>query len=83
LNIALRHLRYFVALHECLSFFARALAEHARVLGNGLARGTMLCPLANRRRVNAMKVVDDARRMGARKWLRAENAWAAPATSMR
>jgi len=63
--------------------FARALADHARGLGNGLAQGTMLCPFANRRRVNAMTMVDDARRMGARKWLGAENAWAAPATSMR
>ncbi len=49
--------------------FARALVDHARglTIGNGLAQGTMLGPLANRRRVSAMeKMVDDARRKGAR-----------------
>ena len=35
----------------------RALVDHARglTIGNGLAQGTMLGPLANRRRVSAME----------------------------
>lgn len=48
--------------------FARALVKHAEglKLGNGLAEGTNLGPLANARRLTAMaKVVDDARAKGA------------------
>jgi len=49
--------------------FTRALVEHAERLkiGDGLADGTTLGPLANPRRVEAMrKLVDDARAKGAR-----------------
>jgi succinate-semialdehyde dehydrogenase/glutarate-semialdehyde dehydrogenase len=48
--------------------FARALVKHAEGLrlGNGLAEGTTLGPLANARRLTAMaKVIDDARAKGA------------------
>jgi succinate-semialdehyde dehydrogenase/glutarate-semialdehyde dehydrogenase len=48
--------------------FARALVKHAEglKLGDGLAEGTTLGPLANTRRLSAMaKVVDDARAKGA------------------
>ncbi|QQX86627.1 NAD-dependent succinate-semialdehyde dehydrogenase [Cupriavidus necator] len=48
--------------------FAAALVTHAESLsvGDGLAEGTTLGPLANARRVTAMtSVVDNARRMGA------------------
>jgi succinate-semialdehyde dehydrogenase/glutarate-semialdehyde dehydrogenase len=48
--------------------FAEALVKHAQglKLGDGLAEGTTLGPLANARRVAAMAhVVDDARRKGA------------------
>ena len=49
--------------------FAAALVKHAQglKLGDGLAAGTNLGPLANSRRVTAMtKVMDDARAKGAR-----------------
>jgi succinate-semialdehyde dehydrogenase/glutarate-semialdehyde dehydrogenase len=49
--------------------FVRALVEHAQKLklGNGLAEGTTLGPLANARRLTAMdKVVSDARKRGAK-----------------
>jgi succinate-semialdehyde dehydrogenase / glutarate-semialdehyde dehydrogenase len=49
--------------------FAAALVKHAQglKLGDGLAEGTNLGPLANSRRVTAMaKVMDDARAKGAR-----------------
>jgi succinate-semialdehyde dehydrogenase/glutarate-semialdehyde dehydrogenase len=49
--------------------FVRALVDHAQklVLGNGLAEGTTLGPLANARRLTAMdKVVSDARKRGAK-----------------
>src|SRR5512140_194101 len=49
--------------------FVRALVGHAEKLklGNGLAEGTTLGPLANARRLTAMgKVVSDARQRGAR-----------------
>ncbi|MDP9898425.1 NAD-dependent succinate-semialdehyde dehydrogenase [Variovorax ginsengisoli] len=49
--------------------FARALVKHAESLklGDGLAEGTTLGPLANPRRLNAMaKVMDDARAKGAK-----------------
>src|SRR5690606_13557777 len=49
--------------------FTRALAQYAQSLklGDGLAEGTTLGPLANPRRVAAMeKMVADARRRGAR-----------------
>lgn len=49
--------------------FARALTRHAEglKLGDGLAEGTQLGPLANARRVAAMtKLLDDARRKGAK-----------------
>jgi len=49
--------------------FVRALASHAEklALGNGLAEGTTLGPLANARRLTAMdKIVGDARHRGAR-----------------
>ncbi len=48
--------------------FAEALVKHAQSLklGDGLAEGTTLGPLANARRVAAMaQVIDDARRKGA------------------
>jgi succinate-semialdehyde dehydrogenase/glutarate-semialdehyde dehydrogenase len=48
--------------------FARALVKHAEGLrlGDGLAEGTTLGPLANARRLTAMaKVIDDARAKGA------------------
>ncbi|MFZ5549671.1 MAG: NAD-dependent succinate-semialdehyde dehydrogenase [Pseudomonadota bacterium] len=48
--------------------FARALVKHAEglKLGNGLAEGTNMGPLANARRLTAMaKVVEDARAKGA------------------
>ncbi|SHN20420.1 NAD-dependent succinate-semialdehyde dehydrogenase [Rhizobacter sp. OV335] len=48
--------------------FAQALVQHAEKLklGDGLAEGTTLGPLANARRLGAMaKVVDDARKRGA------------------
>ena len=48
--------------------FATALVQHAEKLklGDGLAEGTTLGPLANARRLGAMaKVVDDARKRGA------------------
>jgi succinate-semialdehyde dehydrogenase/glutarate-semialdehyde dehydrogenase len=48
--------------------FAEALVKHAQglKLGDGLAEGTTLGPLANARRVSAMaQVIDDARRKGA------------------
>jgi len=48
--------------------FAAALVKHAQglKLGDGLAEGTTLGPLANARRLSAMsKVVDDARARGA------------------
>ena len=48
--------------------FANALVQHAEKLklGDGLAEGTTLGPLANARRLGAMaKVVDDARKRGA------------------
>lgn len=48
--------------------FARALVKHAEGLkvGDGLADGTQLGPLANARRLTAMaKVVEDARAVGA------------------
>jgi succinate-semialdehyde dehydrogenase/glutarate-semialdehyde dehydrogenase len=48
--------------------FTRALVKHAESLklGNGLAEGTTLGPLANTRRLSAMaKVLDDARATGA------------------
>ncbi|HET7503874.1 MAG TPA: NAD-dependent succinate-semialdehyde dehydrogenase [Kofleriaceae bacterium] len=49
--------------------FVRALVAHAEALrlGNGLAEGTTLGPLANARRLTAMnKLVGDARQRGAR-----------------
>src|SRR6185369_5393997 len=49
--------------------FVRALVGHAEKLklGNGLAEGTTLGPLANARRLTAMgKVVNDARQRGAK-----------------
>ena len=49
--------------------FVRALAQHAEglKLGDGLAEGTTLGPLANPRRLSAMaKVMEDARRTGAK-----------------
>ena len=49
--------------------FAAALVKHAEglKLGDGLADGTTLGPLANARRLTAMsKVLDDARRTGAK-----------------
>src|ERR1700710_5303 len=49
--------------------FAAALVKHAQglKLGDGLAAGTNLGPLANGRRVTAMaRVMDDARAKGAR-----------------
>jgi succinate-semialdehyde dehydrogenase/glutarate-semialdehyde dehydrogenase len=49
--------------------FVRALVEHAQKLklGNGLAEGTTLGPLANARRLTAMtRLVGDARQRGAR-----------------
>jgi succinate-semialdehyde dehydrogenase/glutarate-semialdehyde dehydrogenase len=49
--------------------FVRALVDHAQKLklGNGLAEGTTLGPLANARRLTAMdKVVSDARKRGAK-----------------
>jgi succinate-semialdehyde dehydrogenase/glutarate-semialdehyde dehydrogenase len=49
--------------------FARAMVKHAEglKLGDGLAEGTTLGPLANSRRLTAMaKVVDDARATGAK-----------------
>ncbi|GAB7534793.1 NAD-dependent succinate-semialdehyde dehydrogenase [Burkholderia sp. 3C] len=49
--------------------FAQALVKHAEGLkvGDGLAAGTQLGPLANSRRLTAMaKVVDDARKTGAK-----------------
>jgi len=49
--------------------FAKALVQHAEKLklGDGLADGTTLGPLANARRLGAMaKVVDDARARGAK-----------------
>lgn len=48
--------------------FVKALVKHAEglKLGDGLAEGTTLGPLANTRRLGAMaKVVDDARKKGA------------------
>ncbi|WP_244818140.1 NAD-dependent succinate-semialdehyde dehydrogenase [Caballeronia sp. Lep1P3] len=48
--------------------FARALVKHAESLsvGDGLAEGTTLGPLANARRISAMtNVVEDARKAGA------------------
>jgi succinate-semialdehyde dehydrogenase/glutarate-semialdehyde dehydrogenase len=48
--------------------FAKALVKHAEglKLGDGLAEGTTLGPLANTRRLSAMsKVIDDARAKGA------------------
>jgi len=48
--------------------FSQALVKHAEKLklGDGLAEGTTLGPLANARRLGAMaKVVDDARKRGA------------------
>jgi succinate-semialdehyde dehydrogenase/glutarate-semialdehyde dehydrogenase len=48
--------------------FTRALVQHAEglKLGDGLAEGTTLGPLANARRISAMRaVVDDARAKGA------------------
>jgi succinate-semialdehyde dehydrogenase/glutarate-semialdehyde dehydrogenase len=48
--------------------FSQALVAHAQKLklGDGLAEGTTLGPLANARRLGAMaKVVDDARKRGA------------------
>jgi succinate-semialdehyde dehydrogenase/glutarate-semialdehyde dehydrogenase len=48
--------------------FAKALVKHAEglKLGDGLAEGTTLGPLANARRLAAMaKIVDDARKKGA------------------
>ncbi|WDD92236.1 NAD-dependent succinate-semialdehyde dehydrogenase [Burkholderia sp. FERM BP-3421] len=48
--------------------FTRALVQHAESLklGDGLAEGTTLGPLANARRLGAMrKVLDDARAVGA------------------
>jgi succinate-semialdehyde dehydrogenase/glutarate-semialdehyde dehydrogenase len=49
--------------------FARAIVKHAEglKLGDGLAEGTTLGPLANARRLSAMaKVVEDARATGAK-----------------
>jgi succinate-semialdehyde dehydrogenase/glutarate-semialdehyde dehydrogenase len=49
--------------------FAKAMVQHAESLklGDGLAEGTTLGPLANARRLTAMaKVVDDARATGAK-----------------
>jgi len=49
--------------------FARAMVKHAEglKLGDGLAEGTTLGPLANSRRLTAMaKVLDDARATGAK-----------------
>jgi succinate-semialdehyde dehydrogenase/glutarate-semialdehyde dehydrogenase len=49
--------------------FAAALVKHAEglKLGDGLAEGTTLGPLANARRLTAMsKVLDDARKTGAK-----------------
>ena len=48
--------------------FSKAMTQHAQALklGDGLAEGTTLGPLANPRRVTAMnKVVEDARQRGA------------------
>jgi succinate-semialdehyde dehydrogenase/glutarate-semialdehyde dehydrogenase len=70
--------------HESIrNDFAAALARHAQSLkvGDGLAEGTQMGPLANPRRIVAMA---DARRRGparARRWPPAARASARPATS--
>lgn len=58
----------FLVHSSLLSEFSQAFAKHAQALklGDGLAEGTTLGPLANPRRVTAMaKVVQDARERGA------------------
>jgi succinate-semialdehyde dehydrogenase/glutarate-semialdehyde dehydrogenase len=58
----------FLVHNSLLNEFSRAFAKHAQALklGDGLAEGTTLGPLANPRRVTAMaQVVQDARERGA------------------
>lgn len=58
----------FLVHNSLRSDFTAALARYANGLqvGDGLAEGTTLGPLANERRLSAMKsIVDDARRVGA------------------
>ena len=59
----------FLVHRSIVGDFAEALAEHARALkvGDGLAEGTQMGPLANPRRVDAMTTfTEDAVRKGAR-----------------
>ncbi|RZF26752.1 NAD-dependent succinate-semialdehyde dehydrogenase [Paraburkholderia sp. UYCP14C] len=58
----------FLVHNSVIDDFSQALVKHAESLsvGNGLAQGTTLGPLANARRVTAMtNVVEDARKSGA------------------
>ena len=58
----------FLVHRSLVDEFARAMVKHAEglKLGDGLAEGTTLGPLANSRRIGAMaKVMEDARRKGA------------------
>lgn len=58
----------FLVHSSLVNEFSQAFKKHAEALklGNGLAEGTTLGPLANPRRVTAMaKVVEDARQRGA------------------
>ena len=58
----------FLVHNSVIDEFSQALIQHAENLsvGNGLAQGTTLGPLANARRVTAMtSVVEDARKSGA------------------
>ncbi|MEC5406502.1 NAD-dependent succinate-semialdehyde dehydrogenase [Paraburkholderia sp. MPAMCS5] len=58
----------FLVHNSVIDEFSQALVKHAENLsvGNGLAQGTTLGPLANARRVTAMtNVIEDARKSGA------------------